>query len=825
MSTNSDDNFAKYVLQTGMATDAQIAHARQRLTDGKVQGAGTLSEVMVREGIITTAQRETVEKKLRTQTAGIQQLDSYKLIKKLGEGGMGVVYLAEDTVAYRKVALKVLSRKYAANPEFLGRFRREAQALGRLNHPNIVAGFNVGEDKGYQYYVMEFCEGEPLDKRLKREKKLSISDAIDVVTQVARGLQYAHERNTIHRDIKPGNIFAMTDGTIKILDMGLSKTIGETDSSFNTQAGVTVGTPHYISPEQARGEQSVDGRADIYSLGATLYHFITGSTPFEGPTSAVIMTKHLNDQLPNPSDLRPDCPEGLEQIITRMMAKKADDRYLNCAELIEDLEQVAQGKSPSSPALDPIHSSVGMRSLRVGTGKFKPVGAEREATAHPEKQNVRRTGKRDPVTGSEKSGEAAPSSSREKTAGRSGRLPANEAEPLFRDGDARINIAKVGTGKQAPVSDRAEPLAPPSAIARRSTGKQIPIPDRQEPRAEPAIPASTPITAAPVPAPAPETAPVAAEAVVAMPVSAGAGSGPKKQVIGILIAAAVVLAAIGLYVAFSSKSSVVVVTSTESGTSVAVAPAPNAAPTPPVTTQTRPSQNPQIMMPASIPVINSSPVITQQPTLAEAAGQLEMLIRQRNFPRARERLEQLERDVADRDTYNVAWCSRLDGYDRGIVNGELTLRQEFKKQLIGNGEIGSLPAAAVVLFSATGSDPRVKWSPRTIKFFTGKLPWVDGLGDSKVMTFEASDNLLSPGPHGRITFEYSGTVDCDATIKFLTSDDKWKEVAVSLPPGRLRKVDVSPGAQLFNGMFVSKMSIELNSQTDALALYRIYIAR
>ena len=820
MAANSDDTFARYVLQTGMATDAQIAHARQKLTAEPAGAPGTLSEVMVREGIITTAQRETVEKKLRTQASGIQQLDNYKLIKKLGEGGMGVVYLAEDTVGYRKVALKVLSRKYAANPEFLGRFRREAQALGRLNHPNIVAGFNVGEDKGYQYYVMEFCEGEPLDKRLKREKKLQISAAIEIATQVARGLQYAHERNTIHRDIKPGNIFEMLDGTIKILDMGLSKTIGETDSSFNTQAGVTVGTPHYISPEQARGEQSVDGRADIYSLGATLYHFITGSTPFEGPTSAVIMTKHLNDQLPNPSDLRPDCPEGLEHVIIRMMAKKADDRYLNCAELIEDLEQVAQGKSPSSPALDPIHSSIGMRSLRVGTGKFKPVGAEREATAPPEKGNVRRTGKREPVAGGEK-----PSGVREKSAvGRA-------AEPLFGD-DARINIAKIGTGKQAPVGDRPDRLDRSDAgrsasreNARRTTGKQIPVAERPEPPA-PAVVAAGVAPAPPVP--------VAPAGVVA-PLSPA--SGKAKQLVGMAVAAAIVVATLVLYFVFSGKSGekpVAVATATTTGTAVAIAapnhtasPAPSPSPsTPAVTTPTRsaPAQNPPIMTPTTIAVSNS-PVPTQQASLAEAAVQLEALLRQRNFPKARERLEQLERDVAERDTYNVAWCGRLDGYERSIVNGEVTLKQEFRKALIGSGEIGAAPPGAVVLFSANGSDPRIKWSPRTIKYFTGRLPWVDGLGDSKVMVFDAGDNLLSPGPKGHVTFEYSGTIECDATVKFLTSDEKWKEMTVSFPPGRLKKVELTPGAQLFNGMFVSKLSIEFNSQNEALAVYRIYVTR
>jgi len=364
MTSLPDETFARYVLQSGMVTDAQIARARQRQAEVQGDAPAALAEIMVSEGIITREQRENIEQKLAAQATGIQQLGKFKLIKKVGEGGMGAVYLAEDTFAFRNVALKLLHRKFAGDRDFLARFRREAQSMARLNHANIVAAFDVAEEKGYHFYVMEYCEGEPLDKRLKREKRLEISDAIDIAIQVARGLQYAHERSTIHRDIKPGNIFIISDGTAKILDLGLSKNIGEADTSFNTQAGVTVGTPHYISPEQARGDADVDGRTDIYSLGATLYHIVTGRTPFEGATSVVIMTKHLTEQIENPADLRAEIPDGLVHIITKMMAKERDDRHLNCAELLEDLERVKNGQMPSSAVLDPIRSSVKPRMRR-----------------------------------------------------------------------------------------------------------------------------------------------------------------------------------------------------------------------------------------------------------------------------------------------------------------------------------------------------------------------------------------------------------------------------------------------------------------------------
>jgi len=728
--SNPDDTFAKYVLQTGMATDAQIAKVRERLSESGVQS--TLPDLMVEAGIITTAQRENVEKKLRTQTTGIQQLGNYKLVKKIGEGGMGLVYLAEDTVAYRKVALKVLNRKYATDPEFLGRFRREAQALGRLNHRNIVAGFNVGEDKGYQYYVMEYCEGEPLDKRLKREKRLSIPDAIEITTQVARGLQYAHEHNTIHRDIKPGNIFMLRDKTVKILDMGLSKTMGETDSSFNTQAGVTVGTPHYISPEQARGRQDIDGRADIYSLGATLYHFITGQTPFEGPTSAVIMTKHLTDQLTNPSDIRRDCPAGLVHVIVKMMAKKPDDRYLNCAELVEDLEQVAAGRPPSSPALDPVHSSV-MRPVRIGTSKHRPVEPELalqpastpQLTTRSSGNNRRITGKRDPIA------------------------PAED---------------RPGTKNVPPVRVEGVALADSSAS-----------------------PVSVP---------------------------------PRRNNAALLIAAvAVVCLALGAWIAFGGgltkpseplqpdkKIDVVETTNTTTASSTAAVT--------PTTTSTDPMPEP-VKSPASAH------------NFTETTNLLAMYLKQRNFGRARERLEALQREVLEFDMYNPDWCGKLDRAEREIKAGETRLYNDFIKELIGPGELGPIPPAALMLFNGAvpsgGTDKNVKWSARAIKILKDRVTYLDGLNDNQKLTFEGPRDLLNPGPLGHICIDYNAMLDADVVVKMQTTDDKWKEFNLHLAAGRMRKADLQPGPKEMKGVNVLKLVFEFNTRDDVLAVYRIYL--
>lgn len=372
MAVVSDELFARCLIQIGGATPQQIKAAQEaQAAAGKSGKTLPLAEVLIESGIITRAIRENVEKKASGQQSAIQRLGKYKLIRKLGEGGMGVVYLAEDTDMLRKVALKVLPKKFVSDTQSLTRFKREAHAAGKLNHLNIVGAYDAGEDAGHHYYVMEYCDGEPLNVVLKRQKSLALDNALDIVIQVAQGLKHAHDQGIIHRDIKPANIFITGAGVAKILDLGLTKDINDSDNSFNTQTGVALGTPHYISPEQARGKQDIDGRTDIYSLGATYYHLITGQTPFFGATSAVIMSKHMNEQLPNPQDIREDVPDSVAHVIGNMMAKNRDDRYRNCDELLEDLERVRAGEAPSSQALDALKTSIAVRAKaarKLGTG-------------------------------------------------------------------------------------------------------------------------------------------------------------------------------------------------------------------------------------------------------------------------------------------------------------------------------------------------------------------------------------------------------------------------------------------------------------------------
>ncbi|MGD0091265.1 MAG: bifunctional serine/threonine-protein kinase/formylglycine-generating enzyme family protein, partial [Planctomycetota bacterium] len=396
----SDEAFARYVNQIGIVTLDKLEAAKALQEENARKGTPlSLADVLVRQGVIPQDIRENIQKKIQAEEQGaMRQLGPYKLLKKLGEGGMGAVYLAEDTMAGRKVAVKVLPQKYSDEREFLTRFRREAQATGKLNHANIVTAYNVGEDSGTHYYAMEYCAGDTLDRILKREEYLPWDEAIAVTIQVARGLQHAHDHGIIHRDIKPANIFicsplgsagvppaigsagvppaigsagvspapsdaggtpALPEGFIaKILDLGLSKNIGSNEQSYLTQTGAALGTPHYISPEQARGDKSIDGRTDIYSLGATLYHLVTGQTPFTGTTAGVVIAKHLSEQLPNPQDIRGDLPDGVVQVLQKMMAKDVADRYRDCGELLADLELLTQGRMPALAVVDAALSTI-----------------------------------------------------------------------------------------------------------------------------------------------------------------------------------------------------------------------------------------------------------------------------------------------------------------------------------------------------------------------------------------------------------------------------------------------------------------------------------
>ncbi len=302
----------------------------------------------------------------------IKEIGDFEIVRKLGEGGMGSVFLARQKSLDRQVALKVIAPSFSDNADFIARFQREARATGNLNHPNIVQGIDVARDAktGLWHFAMEFVNGPSVSKLLK-DGPLSEERALKITLQVARALDYAGKRGFVHRDIKPDNILIAASGEAKLADLGLAKRTGE-DASL-TQTGFAVGTPHYISPEQTRGDKDIDGRADIYSLGATLFHLTTGRPPFDGPTAAVIMVKHLNDEPPTARQINPKVSEGCSKLISKMMRKDRAQRFKTAAELIERIEGVLAGEDllASEPAREPIRKRGDQGESRTGVKRSR----------------------------------------------------------------------------------------------------------------------------------------------------------------------------------------------------------------------------------------------------------------------------------------------------------------------------------------------------------------------------------------------------------------------------------------------------------------------
>ena len=274
---------------------------------------------------------------------GTQMLGDYRLLRKLGEGGMGAVYEAEHLKLERHVALKVLPQKFTNDPAFLERFQREAKSAAALNHTNIIQLYDIGEDRGHHFFGMEFVDGESAQDRLDREGKLSLEWALHIVRGVAEALRYAHQHGIIHRDIKPDNIMLTKDGHVKLADLGLAKKMGDVTSGV-TQTGAGMGTPYYMAPEQAEDARSVDHRADIYALGITLLHLLTGRRPFEGQTAYNIIFAHVSKPLPTGKQLGTELAPEVEAVIQKMCAKEPDQRCQDYDTLLTDLERAQAGQ-------------------------------------------------------------------------------------------------------------------------------------------------------------------------------------------------------------------------------------------------------------------------------------------------------------------------------------------------------------------------------------------------------------------------------------------------------------------------------------------------
>ncbi|MDO4622083.1 MAG: Stk1 family PASTA domain-containing Ser/Thr kinase [Eubacteriales bacterium] len=259
--------------------------------------------------------------------------ERYEIMGRVGTGGMADVYKAQDRKLSRLVAVKVMKAEFREDTSFVAKFQKEAQAAAKLSHPNVVNVYDVGEDRGLYYIVMELIEGITLKNYIAKKGKLSVKEATSIAIQVSLGLEAAHNRGIIHRDVKPQNIIISTDGKVKLSDFGIAKAINS-----NTITANVMGSVHYSSPEQVRGGFS-DAKSDIYSLGITMYEMVTGRVPFDGDTTVAIAIKHLQEEIVPPSIYTPDLPYSLEQIILRCTQKNPERRYLNVGELIDDLKR------------------------------------------------------------------------------------------------------------------------------------------------------------------------------------------------------------------------------------------------------------------------------------------------------------------------------------------------------------------------------------------------------------------------------------------------------------------------------------------------------
>ncbi len=263
--------------------------------------------------------------------------DRYEILEIIGTGGMAVVYKARDHRLNRLVAVKILKDEFARDEEFRRRFRAEGEAVAMLSHPNIVQVYDVSASDSANYIVMELIDGISLKQYMEKKGVLNWKETLHFAMQIAKGLEHAHSRGIIHRDIKPHNVMVLKNGSVKVMDFGIARVM----SKSNTLTKEALGSVHYISPEQAKGGHT-DNRSDIYSLAVVMYEMMTGRPPYDGESPVAVAIQHINGGAPLPSTLNPNIPRGLEQIIMKGMALEVNDRYVSATEMLHDMEEFRQ---------------------------------------------------------------------------------------------------------------------------------------------------------------------------------------------------------------------------------------------------------------------------------------------------------------------------------------------------------------------------------------------------------------------------------------------------------------------------------------------------
>jgi len=350
LSTLSAAGLERTIIRRGLATEEEVnackAQRQKQAAQGSADAKGLL-EFMVASKVLTPGQAQRLVKELSTEAQRKHEIPGYQILERLGKGSMGIVYKARQTSVDRIVAVKVLLDVLAKNKEFIRRFDREAKIAARLNHPHVVNAIDAGEVNGLNYFVMEYVEGTTIKDELEKGKVYEEREALEIVLAIAQALQHAHERGLIHRDVKPENIILTKEGNIKLADLGLARLTAD-EKWAAAEAGMAIGTPYYISPEQVRGATDIDIRSDIYNLGATLYHMVTGRVPYMGSDPNEVMKMHVdkNVQLVPPDHINTQLSSGLGQVVETMMARNREGRYRDPADLILDLKALLRGEPP-----------------------------------------------------------------------------------------------------------------------------------------------------------------------------------------------------------------------------------------------------------------------------------------------------------------------------------------------------------------------------------------------------------------------------------------------------------------------------------------------
>ncbi len=336
-----EERLAHALISRGLVSKEEVQECR--IAVGEAKGAESLLKRLVLAGYLTFNQAKRAEKELSTLLD--QQIPGFLLQEKVGQGAMGIVYRALQVSMNRTVAVKILNPKLAADPEQLEALIREAHLAAKLSHNNIVQAIDVGSAGSIHYLVMEFMEGRSLKKVMEDGKVFSEKEALEIIVQIAQALQHAHRRGMVHRDVKPANIMLTNEGIAKLADLGMARQTSD-QLLIRKERGLAIGTPFYMSPEQVRGQSDIDGRADLYALGATLYHMVTGQPPFPDKDIDTVLEAHLERELTPPDHLNEKLSSGLGEVVEILLAKDRKKRYRNADDLIIDLECLLADEPP-----------------------------------------------------------------------------------------------------------------------------------------------------------------------------------------------------------------------------------------------------------------------------------------------------------------------------------------------------------------------------------------------------------------------------------------------------------------------------------------------